>query len=129
MEGTNIHIGESGKVKEILEMLNYGKIFALVMGVISILAAAYYGFTFSFIWAGYSVVGDVINLMAYTRIDEYVSAVKSRDYGRIKDDLMLWMVLTLVFGLVAGIFLLIAYINLDELSRVSRQESAIPPPP
>jgi len=129
MEETNIHIGESGKVKEILEMLNFGKIFALVMGIVSILMAAYYGFTLSFFMVGYSVVSAVINLMAYMRIDDYVSAVKSREYARIKDDLMLWMVLTLVFGVIAGIFLLIAFINLDELSRVSTQESTIPPPP
>ena len=128
MEGTEPRIGESGKVKSILEMLNLGKTLALVMGIISLLGAAWYGFTFSFFGAGYWVVSAVINLMAYTRVDEWINMVKSREYGRAKDELLVWMILTIIFGLIAGVFFLIAYIYLEELPR-ENVPAEIPPPP
>ncbi len=139
MEGSQIHIGESGKVKSILEMLDLAKILSLIVGIVALLLAAWYGFIWSFFSAGYWIVAAVINLIAHTKMDEYTSMVKSREYSRAKDEIMMWMILTIIFGFLTGVFLLIAYIYLDELPKETapvpspeqpgQPPSELPPPP
>ncbi len=130
-------IGESSKVKSMLELLNIAKVLALVMGILGFLLAAgaawplVYGAWSSLFGAIYWIIAAIINLMAYMRMDEFVGMVKERRYSEFYDILITWMVLTLVYGLIVGVLLLIVFIEVNELktsSEFSTPPQAPPPP-
>ncbi len=130
-------IGESSKVKSMLELLNIAKILALVMGILGFLLAAgaawplVYGTWSSLFGAIYWIIAAIINLMAYMRMDEFVGMVKERRYSEFYDILITWMVLTLVFGVIVGVLLLIVFIEVNELKtspEFSTPPQAPPPP-
>ncbi len=137
MDGEEPVIGESSKVRSILDVLNVAKILALVIGILGFLLAAWsawplvYGIWTGIIGALYWIVSAVINLMVYTKFDEFVGMVKDRRYQEFYDLLLVWMVLTLIFGVIVGILLLIVYIQLGELktSLGYSQYANAPPPP
>jgi len=130
-------IGESSKVKSMLELLNIAKVLALVMGILGFLLAAWaawpliYGIWSSLFGAVYWIIAAIINLMAYMRMDEFTGMVKERRYSEFYDILITWMVLTLVFGVIVGVLLLIVFIQVNELKTSSEFSSSpqTPPPP
>jgi len=143
MEGTQPAIGESSKVKSILDLLNIAKILALVFGILGFLIAAWsawpviYGYWGSIIGGLYWIVAAVINLMLYMRMDEFSSMVKARRYVELHDTILIWMVLGLIFGFIVGLLLLIVFIQLDELKKAvaypptypPQSPPSVPPPP
>ncbi len=132
-------IGESSKVKSMLEMLNIAKVLALVIGILGFLLAAWaawpliYSVWSSLFGAVYWIVAAVINLMAYMRMDEFIGMVKSRRYQEFYDILVTWMVLTLIFGVIVGILLLIVFIEINDIKTSSEFSQSppqqTPPPP
>ncbi len=137
MDGEGPYIGESSKVRSILDLFNVSKILALVIGIVGFLLAAWAAWPIIYgIWGGipggiYWIVSAIINLMAYMKFDEFVGMLNERRYQALYDLLVVWIVLTLIFGVVVGILLLIAYIQLGELKNVGAysQQSTLQPPP
>ncbi len=132
MEGTAIPpptasgpaIGESDKLRSALDLLNITKILALIIGIVGFLAAAWSGFDvalgdyFAIPWVGYYVITGIINLLIYTKIPEYDSLVRSRRYGEAKEEMLMWSVLGIIFGFLAGLLLiLVIFMYLEELER------------
>ena len=132
-------IGESSKVRTILDILHIAKILALIIAILLLVAAAWYGFTFNIFGAIYSVAAAVINLLLYMRMDEYASMVNNRRYGELRDNILIWAILAIIFGVIVGILLLIVYIELEEIEKnvryaqntpnTYRQPPPPPPPP
>lgn len=117
------YIGESGKVRSALDLLNITKILALIMGIVGFLVALWDGIVFiqyggSFVVVGviYWIITGIVNLILFTRIPQYDAMIRARRYGEAKDDMIVWGVLTLIFGVIAGILLLlVVFLYLEEL--------------
>ncbi len=126
-------IGESSKVRTVLDLLHISKILALIIGILLLIAAAWYGFTFSILAAIYSVAAAVINLLLYMRMDEFTALVNNRRYPELRDRILIWAILGIIFGVIVGILLIIVYVELDELQRSTMYQqpppTAPPPPP
>ncbi len=144
MEGSNLpppvspqpSIGESGKLRSALDLLNIAKILALIVGIFSFLGAAWSGVSIAYgdysviFWVGYYVISGIINLLLYSRIPEYENLVRSRRYSEAKDDMITWSVLGVVFGFLAGLILLIViFMYLEELERGAPAYQPPQPPP
>jgi len=133
MEGTPPAIGESSKVRTSLDLLRISKILALVIGILSFVGAAWNGIMLSWGWALYGVASGIINLLIYLRIDEFTNMISGRRYGELRDMLLIWAVLGIIFGVIVGILLIIVYIQVEELQRttgfVQQHVQQIPPPP
>jgi len=133
MEGTPPAIGESSKVRTSLDLLRISKILALVIGILSFVGAAWNGIMLSWGWALYGVASGIINLLIYLRIDEFTNMISGRRYGELRDMLLIWAVLGIIFGVIVGILLIIVYIQVEVLHRttgfVQQPVQQIPPPP
>ncbi len=134
MEGTTPGIGESGKVRSILDLLNIAKILALVIGIIGFVYAGVEGVWLNIGGIIYGVAMGILNIMVYMRMDEFVGYVNSRRYKELKDNILIWAILTIIFGVIVGILLIIVYVQLDELIRVPQYPppatgTQLPPPP
>ena len=146
MEGSNLPppapslmqpgIGESSKVRSALDLLNITKILALIIGILGFIAAAWDGFVMvaygdflSVPWVGYYIITGIIDLLIYTKIPEFDSLIRSRRYGEAKDTMMIWAVLGVIFGFLAGLLmLLIIFMYLEELEHGAGNYSNPPPP-
>lgn len=71
----------------------------------------------------YGGVTAVVNLFIHQKTPGWEAALGSGTGAPSGEDLLLWSVLGLLFGLVPGIFLLLAYLRLSASTRAS------PPPP
>lgn len=137
MDGKEPYIGESSKVRSILDLLNVAKILALVIGIVGFLLAAWAAWPIIYrVWGGipgavYWITSAIINLLAYMKFDEFVGMVNERRYQALYDLMVVWMVLTLIFGVIVGILLLIVYIQLGELKNAGAysQQGTLQPPP
>ena len=121
-------IGESSKVRSIMEILNISKILALVIGILGFALGAYYFIWLNVIFGAYWVLSGVINLLIYLRHEEFMGLIKGRRYQELRDTMLVWMVLGILFGFIVGLLLLIAYIQIEDLL-TSRSYVAPPAPP
>ena len=124
-------IGESGKVKSIMDLLNISKILALIIGILGFALGAWYLVWFDVIPGAYWIITAIINLLLYMRAEDFVRLVRGRRYQEFKDTILIWMVLGIIFGFIVGLLLLLVYIQLDELigSAPYAPPPAAPPPP
>ncbi len=129
-------IGESGKLRSALDLLNITKILALVIGIISFLLAAWNGIDLAFGWflslpsVIYYVISGIINLLIYTKIPEYDAQIRGRRYVEAKDQMLVWAVLGIIFGFLAGLLLLLViFLYLEDMIRASGRYNAPPPSP
>ncbi len=126
---------EGPKKDYMLEILNVGRIVALVMGVLSIIIAAWsawpviYGYIINVIGVVYWIIAALINLMAYYKIEIFINMLNAEDYGTLHEVLLAWVVLTLIFGVIVGIFLLLVFIELSKSSWRHGSSQYPPPPP
>ena len=143
------YIGESSKVRSALDMLNITKILALLIGIIGFLVALWYGLMFMLWYGGppaiigviYWIITGIVNLILFIRIPEYDIMIRSRRYPEAKDDMIAWGVITLIFGVLAGLLIiLIVFLYLEELINMhsygqsptqypQQPPSQYPPPP
>jgi hypothetical protein len=88
----------------------------LVIGVIGVIFWWIWGFPF------YLLIAGVLNLIAALMLK--TSFFDSLDAGRFKEAserLIIWTVLTLIFGVVAGIFLILSWVKLGEVFQPNYQ--------
>ena len=124
MEGSNLPppapgpmqpgIGEASKVRSALDLLNITKILALIIGILGFIGAAWNGFVMVAIgdflsvpWVGYYIIAGIINLLIYTKIPEFDGLIRARRYGEAKDAMMIWAILGVIFGFLAGLLMLL----------------------
>jgi len=119
-------IGESSKVRTILDLLRISKILSLVLGILFLLAAVWYGFTGSIGAAIYLVASGIVNLLLYMKMDEFTGMVNSRRYGELRDNILIWGVLSIIFGVIVGILLIVVHVELDELEKSLMHQQAVP---
>ena len=121
------YIGESSKVRSALDLLNITKIFALIIGIIGFLSALWDGIVFmvwwggagAIFWATYGIITGILNLLLFNRIPQYSAMISSKRYAEIKEDMLLWGILTLIFGVIAGLLLiLVIFLYLEELINI-----------
>ena len=124
-------IGESSKVRSIMEILNISKILALVIGILGFALAAWYLIWLAIIPGAYWILTGIINLLLYMRHEEFMGLIRGRRYQELKDTMLVWMVLGIIFGFIVGILLLIVYIQVEDLltSRSYMPPPAPPAPP
>jgi len=126
---------EGPKKDYMLEILNVGRIVALVMGVLSIIIAAWsawpviYGYLINVIGVIYWIIAALINFIAYYKIEAFINMLTAEDYENLHETLLAWVVLTLIFGVMVGIFLLLVFIELSKSSWSYRNSQYSPPPP
>ncbi len=123
-------VGESSKVHDVLQFLDIAKILALVIGIVGFLYAAWDALAFWFPGMAYGIIVGIFNLIAYTKMDRFIEMVKYRRYYEAREEIKVWMIMLILFGLVVGVLLLLCYMHLDELaSRSPQPPPAYPPPP
>lgn len=142
MEGTDLPppaappgIGESGKLRSAIDLLNISKVLALIMGIVGFLIAlwtgvdAALGYVFYVPYVIYWVITGIVNLLIYKQIPIFDTMVRGRRYTEAKDNMLVWAVLGVIFGFIVGLLLLlIMFMYLDELEHGSGIYQAPPPP-
>jgi hypothetical protein len=74
----------------------------------------------------YAVASAVVNFLLWRELPRFESLATQRQYGLLRDPLLLWAALGLVFFLVDGIVLLVAWAKVDAL--VVKPAAPAPPP-
>lgn len=59
----------------------------------------------------YALIWIVVDLLVVERIDGWTKDISAGRYQAVKEPLLVWAILALIFGVVPGILLLIAYIR------------------
>ncbi|HXZ24201.1 MAG TPA: hypothetical protein VEH08_05650 [Methanomassiliicoccales archaeon] len=93
-------------------------ILVLILGIIDLFTFTRFGFGTG--W--YSLIAGIVNLVAVFMLKGMF--FDNLDAGRFKearDNLLIWAVLTLILGVLAGVFLLFAYIKLNEVFQPNYQ--------
>ncbi|MCI4319269.1 MAG: hypothetical protein L3K23_03940 [Thermoplasmata archaeon] len=120
----------SPDVSLVRSLLSVGRILALVIAVLGIvalalnaLAAAAFSATFGYYSAGYFVgfgyygIMIVVNLLAFFQLGPMLTQFEQGQYVGLRERMVIWAILTLIFGVLVGILLLIAYVKLEEVQR------------
>ncbi|MGP8077601.1 MAG: hypothetical protein ACLQD8_01460 [Thermoplasmata archaeon] len=101
-----------------------GLLLALVAGLLFLvllslgIVRAFLGTGFGgFVGAGYCLVSAVVNYLIWRELPSIGPLVSQRQYSVARDRLLVWMVLGLLFFVVDGIVLLIAWLKLDTMTR------------
>lgn len=88
----------------------------LVVGIIIVAVSLFFGLAYG----AFFVVGAVVGLVVYVKLGEVESQIGAGQYGPAKDGLIIWGILGVIFvWVIPGIFLLLAYLKLDEVIRAT----------
>ncbi|MCI4347014.1 MAG: hypothetical protein L3J97_00130 [Thermoplasmata archaeon] len=133
--------GGSPDISLTRQLLSVGRILALVLfivGIIAIALTALQAAAFAATWGyyptayfggfGYYAIMVVVNLIAYIQLGPMLAQFEQGQYAAIRERILIWAILTLIFGVLVGILLLIAYVKLEEIGR-SAAPSMIPGKP
>lgn len=120
----------SADVSLVRSLLSVSRILALVIAVLAIvalalnaLAAAAYSAAFGyyapgyFVGFGYYAIMFVVNLIAFFQLGPMLTQFEQGQYAGLRERMIIWAILTLIFGVLVGILLLIAYFKLEEVQR------------
>ena len=70
----------------------------------------------------YGIVGAAVNIVTAFMLKKTVfDAIDQGRFREANDKMLIWAILTLIFGLIGGIFLLLAYIKLKEVFQPNYQ--------
>ena len=124
-------MGLPPKVAEARRFAHWGKLAFLLMALIFLMLAGWEMMTMMFWHHGYFPIGifyyGIAMLVAF--VGAYMTQttiVRLIDQGRFSDarnSTLIWMILGFIFGVLPGLMLLLAFINLDETT------APAPPPP
>ncbi len=99
----------------------------LVFLILSILNLVFHQTAGGVFTAVYCLASAVVNYLAWQEIPKLEKLASDRQYGVVRDQMIVWVVLGLVFFVVVGIVLAIAWIRIEGLSQPSA--APLPPPP
>ncbi len=99
-------------------------LFFLVLLALGILAILLRGGPATLIGAVYCLMAAAVNFLAWREIPRLDILASQRNFGPLKERLLVWIVLGLVFFGVVGIVLAIAWVRID-----LPPQPAAPPPP
>lgn len=101
----------------------------LVFLVLSILNVVFHQSASGIFTAVYCLASAVVNYIAWREIPSLERFAAERQYVALRDHLLVWVILGLVFFVVVGIVLAVAWIKTDELLRPAMPAPQAPPPP
>ncbi|HZY71170.1 MAG TPA: hypothetical protein VFF67_09375 [Thermoplasmata archaeon] len=129
-------------VNLVRQLLTVGRILALVVAILSVVAIVLevlsilsaqtvlgYVPGFFFVGPAYWAIAAIINFFAYRELGTSLERLNAGQYAAAREPLMLWAVLTLIFGVLIGIILLVAYVKLEDVIRGAVPWSQPTPPP
>ncbi len=101
----------------------WGQWFAFLFGVL-FLVIGVLGLIFTWFWGMpiYLLIAGIMNLVAALMLK--TSFFDSLDAGRFKEAserLIIWTILTLIFGVIAGVFLILSWVKLGEVFQPNYQ--------
>ena len=119
---------QNPELASIRQLLNYGKIVALIFWILGILwvlvAIVGLAIAATFGLAGavagslvYPILFTILNLLAWMQIPHIETHVTAGQYAAAKDKTLIWGILEIIGGIVPGILLLIAYSKFDAMMR------------
>jgi uncharacterized membrane protein len=128
---------------EIRNFLDVNRIVALVWAFIGAIVAlvGILGFVldlFSLHFSGgslflffYGGLWMLTSIFIFTRSHSWISLAESAKYGELRQRLLLWLVMGILFGVVCGILLLIVYFQTDVAEAAGNPplQAQSPPPP
>lgn len=129
-------------VNLVRQLLTVGRILALVISVLAIVGIvlevlsilaiqSLLGFVpgFDFVGPVYWAIAAIVNFVAYRELAGSLDRLNAGQYAAAREPLLLWALLTLIFGVLVGIILLIAYVKLEDVIRGAAPWSQPAPPP
>ncbi len=119
----------SGAERSIASWLDLGRslalILALVAGVIFLASlvflvrAAIFGYFGGAIGAVYWLLTAIVMFLLWKEFPKFEDLAARRQYGELKDRLLLWIVLGILFFLIEGIVLLLVFLKADDVRAAS----------
>ncbi|MGD1061081.1 MAG: hypothetical protein ABR879_06455 [Methanomassiliicoccales archaeon] len=100
----------------------WGQWFALLFGVIFLVIGVMGLILWAWVGPIYLVMSGVINIVAALMLK--TSFFDSIDAGRFKEGserLIIWSIITLIFGIISGVFLLLSWVKLGEVFQPNYQ--------
>jgi hypothetical protein len=88
-------------------------LFFLILLALGILRIALGGSPASLIAAVYCLVASAVNYLAWRELPSLEVLASQRKYGLLKERLLVWVVLGLVFFVVVGVVLALAWVRID----------------
>lgn len=125
--GTLASLLSLGRSLALLMALLAGVLF-LVFLVLSILNIVFHQTAGDIVTAVYCLASAVVNYIAWQEIPRLERFAAARQYGALRDHMLVWVILGVLFFVVVGIVLAIAWIKADQLARPSGAASPPPPP-
>lgn len=128
----------SGAVSSVASLLGLARGLALLIALLAgVLFLVFLGLSFLSVVLGhgapgllsavYCLVSAVVNFVLWREIPRFEKMNADREFDALRDHLLVWIILGVLFFVVVGVLLAIAWVRLEEL-RGSRP-SAPPPPP
>jgi len=77
----------------------------------------------------YCFLSAVVNYLLWREIPRFQRLAAEHHFSELRERLLLWMILGLLFFVVEGIVLIFAYLNADDRSRGSGSATFAAPPP
>jgi len=98
----------------------------LVLGVIEAILGAVPTDIFG---AVYALVSAMVNYLIWRELPRLEGLAAQRQYAYLRDQLLLWAILGLLFFVVVGVVLLVAWIRVEGLMTPATVSPMVPPPP
>ncbi len=101
----------------------------LILSFVTVLDVAFGVPPFELGGVAYCFLSAVVNYLLWKELPAFERMAASGQFPALKERLLLWTVLGLVFFVVEGILLLFAYLKVDERVRSGIGPTLPPPPP
>ncbi len=122
----------SGPAQSAQEWVHVGRLLTLVLLLVELvvgIVALAVSLLFGLFYGVFFVVGALIGFFIYAKLGEVEAQIGAGQYGAAKDGLILWGILAVIFvWVLPGIFLLLAYLKLDEAMRPAAPAYGYPLP-
>ena len=120
----------SGPLKEAREMAYYAKLVSLIFAILMLLYGLWELFIGAWFWAIYCIVGAFILVFTALNIQrKIINAIDQNRIAQAKNDIIVWMILGIIFGVLPGILLLLSKIKLDEATSAPQYTAPGQAPP
>lgn len=110
-------------------------VLALLAGVLFLVSAAFFLIRIAFgvlsspVGAVYWLIAAVVNYLIWKELPSFQALAAQRQYGTLKDRVLIWAILGLVFFLIEGILLLLVFIKLETTPVSAAPAAAAPDSP
>ncbi len=93
-----------------------------------LIRAAIFGYVGGAVGAVYWLLTALVNFLLWKEYPKFEALASQRQFAELRERLLLWIVLGILFFLIEGIVLLLVYLKLDEIQAAAAGGPAPPPP-